>query len=286
MKRFESIPRERFEGVLSFLLNAAPFQTIEDLTRCNCRGIYIMVLDQYKQIYIGKAKNIKDRIKQHWYNKIHFDRLLFGTIESSILSIDSFGPLDTTRIFILPIQTDIDEVEEGFVNSINSIYLLNRINGGQSSPLIALLTRKTRSFDEFPEDTVDYCELPKRKSKKAVREKHTELVEIKCFEKQSEIGLEQVCIGKVICVQLAGKEYIGNVRNITNNYITICLYGNGNQVKLEAAKLKKIESNSYQQTKRFAKKSLQYLFETSATSFFTNKTRWKTVAYVERNLWE
>ena len=58
-----------------------------------------MVLDLYKQAYTGQAADIRMRIKRHWSGTKQFERLIFGTKESSVLSIDSFRALDTTRIF-------------------------------------------------------------------------------------------------------------------------------------------------------------------------------------------
>ena len=66
------------------------------------QGVYILVLDEYKQAYIGKSEaagGMKQRILNHWSKRKEFGRLLNGKVESSILSIDSFGALDTTRIF-------------------------------------------------------------------------------------------------------------------------------------------------------------------------------------------
>ncbi len=60
----------------------------------------MLVLDEYKQVYIGQSTDIKSRILHHRSKKKPFDRLIFGSVENSILSIDSFGALDTTRIYI------------------------------------------------------------------------------------------------------------------------------------------------------------------------------------------
>ena len=45
---------------------------------------------------------MKKRILGHWNRQKEFDHLICGKIEESILSIDSFGALDTTRIFYKP----------------------------------------------------------------------------------------------------------------------------------------------------------------------------------------
>ncbi|MBE6878244.1 MAG: GIY-YIG nuclease family protein [Ruminococcaceae bacterium] len=92
-------------------------------------GVYIMVLDEYKQMYIGQSENIKNRIENHWSRKKPFDRLLFGRVDSSVLSIDSFGALDTTRIFVYP-TSHTYEIEKKLVDFIDNKYILNRVGGG------------------------------------------------------------------------------------------------------------------------------------------------------------
>ena len=64
-------------------------------------GYYLMILDEYCQVYIGTTDDIKKRVRQHWSNSKRFDRLLFpmGAVNSSIIAFDSFRSLDTTRIF-------------------------------------------------------------------------------------------------------------------------------------------------------------------------------------------
>lgn len=99
------------------------------------RGIYILVLDEYKQVYIGKSESaggMKQRILSHWSKRKEFGRLLNGRVETSILSIDSFGALDTTRIFYkeLTWYQDIDEYEGKLVEGFKSDYRLNRVSGG------------------------------------------------------------------------------------------------------------------------------------------------------------
>lgn len=99
------------------------------------RGIYILVLDEYKQVYIGKSESaggMKQRILSHWSKRKEFGRLLNGRVETSILSIDSFGALDTTRIFYKELKwyQDIDECEGKLVEEFNSDYRLNRVAGG------------------------------------------------------------------------------------------------------------------------------------------------------------
>ena len=91
-----------------------------------------MVLEEYKQAYIGiTTQRLKQRIEQHWRGKRAFDRLIFGNAEKSIISIDSFGPLDTTRIFVLPYKnerkTSIEAYEQRCLREFDNSYLLNRL---------------------------------------------------------------------------------------------------------------------------------------------------------------
>jgi hypothetical protein len=58
-----------------------------------------------------------------------FDRLIFGSVESSVLSIDSFRAHDTTRIFAVH-TTQTEALEERLVEAANPDYLLNRDAGG------------------------------------------------------------------------------------------------------------------------------------------------------------
>lgn len=93
-------------------------------------GIYVMVLDRYKQVYFGQSWDIRKRIKQHWAGTKQFDRLVFGDVETSVLSIDSFRPLDTTRIFAAKTVRG-DELERRLVNTFPPDFMLNRIDGGE-----------------------------------------------------------------------------------------------------------------------------------------------------------
>ena len=99
MKYFESLDYNDFDKKLKLFVKKNRFIEANNLDDLVVSGIYILVLDKYKQIYIGMSDNIRKRILNHWSRKKDFDRLIFGKVEKSILSIDSFGALDTTRIF-------------------------------------------------------------------------------------------------------------------------------------------------------------------------------------------
>lgn len=94
-----------------------------------------MVLDKYKQAYIGISSSedgIKGRILKHWRKQKEFNRLVYGKIENSIISIDSFGALDTTRIFYKEFKSfrDLDDYERKLVDAFKPEYRLNRVAGG------------------------------------------------------------------------------------------------------------------------------------------------------------
>lgn len=132
MKYFKSLDYNDFDKTLQSFVKKNKFIEVNNLNNLEVRGIYLLVLDKYKQVYIGISNNIKKRILSHWSRKKEFDRLIFGGVENSILSIDSFGALDTTRIFYKKINSfsDINTSEERCVNKFNKKYLLNRISGG------------------------------------------------------------------------------------------------------------------------------------------------------------
>lgn len=99
MDYFSRLSTTEFQNELAkFLKKYKNFKEIFNLNECKDVGFYLMVLDEYKQIYIGVSDNIKKRIIEHWRKKPHC--LIFGNKETSKLYIDSFKALDTTRIYI------------------------------------------------------------------------------------------------------------------------------------------------------------------------------------------
>lgn len=56
-------------------------------------GVYVMVLDGYRQAYFGQVTDIRKRIKRHWSGSKQFDRLIWRAVEESVLSVDSFRAL-------------------------------------------------------------------------------------------------------------------------------------------------------------------------------------------------
>lgn len=143
MERYKTLNPEEFEYSLKRFVKGRKFQQVFSFDEPVCKRhiginddiegfVYVMVLDAYKQVYIGITREtIEERIRQHWKKDRAFDRLIFGTVENSVISIDSFGPLDTTRIFVKPYEakrkTPLEEYEMICINAFDSQYLLNRL---------------------------------------------------------------------------------------------------------------------------------------------------------------
>lgn len=140
MKFFNEIKYGDFERIISKLIRKfKKLREIKDLNSYEGKGgIYILILDEYKQIYIGQSNDIKKRILQHWTRRKEFFKLIFGKKETSVLSIDSFGALDTTRIFIYEIENLYEQlkIEEKITDYIPKEYLLNRTKGGDRGLLM------------------------------------------------------------------------------------------------------------------------------------------------------
>lgn len=136
MAYFKQLEQSKFNKTLNKFLKKHKFIECKDLNELKeVEGIYILILDEYKQVYIGRAENIKTRIMSHWSRKKPFCRLLFGDKENSIISIDSFGALDTTRIFYKKNRyfLNLDNIERNLVDDFDDAYLLNRTGGGLNS---------------------------------------------------------------------------------------------------------------------------------------------------------
>lgn len=141
ISRFNSLDEIEFYNTLNAYTAKHHFIEITDL-KCSEFGdpcerdiegyVYIMVLGQYKQVYIGQTRSaLNTRIKQHWHKRKPLDRLVFGCAELSNLSIDSFGALDTTQIFAKPYRGKkpfgLEELESRFIRAFDQQFVLNRI---------------------------------------------------------------------------------------------------------------------------------------------------------------
>lgn len=132
MNYFNSLDKNEFNDYLDKFIEKKKFIETKDLNELkDISGIYIIVLDEYKQVYIGTSKDIKRRILSHWRKKKEFSRLIYGKVDTSILSIDSFGALDTTRIYYKELgYSALFDAEEKYVSAFKNDYRLNRVAGG------------------------------------------------------------------------------------------------------------------------------------------------------------
>ncbi len=108
-----------FNERLDAFLNRHPeFIQVFDLNECRGKcGIYILVLDYYNVCYIGQTQSsLLTRIKQHWTRNDYFQR-----------GIDRFKAMDTTRVFIYPIDDPelINKAEYELVPDFPEQYTLN-----------------------------------------------------------------------------------------------------------------------------------------------------------------
>lgn len=88
----------------------------------NTSGIYMLVFDAYNACYIGQAKDMKARILKHWSC-------------GNGKKVDMFRALDTTRIFVLPLEGDeyrkkVNSIEYYLIKTIPSYVLVNVAAGG------------------------------------------------------------------------------------------------------------------------------------------------------------
>lgn len=128
---FRQLSGKDFLGALNGMLEThQSLKPVTDLSAWDgVEGVYVLVLNFYKQAYIGQAYDIRARIRRHWSGTHKFDRLIFGTKETSVLSIKSFRALDTTRIFAAKTTRGL-QLEERLVKAVPPDFLLNRVPGG------------------------------------------------------------------------------------------------------------------------------------------------------------
>lgn len=145
MDFFKQLDKDNFNNELDhFLRNHYRFKKITDLKDADFNGCYILVLDKYKQVYIGCSTCVGTRIFQHWCKKLEYDRRIFGKPEESKISIDSFGYKDITRIYAIKLQCDKDrlgEYEKNYIEEFSNQYVTNRISGGTPSIFTLIKTR-------------------------------------------------------------------------------------------------------------------------------------------------
>lgn len=104
---FVSLDDSAFNKELSRIAQKYHFKEVNDISSYkNC--LYILVIDEYKQFYVGKCVGgLKNRTRKHWNAKIiPYRQFWDGGCMYSRLKIDNFKMLDTTRIFVS------DEIEQ------------------------------------------------------------------------------------------------------------------------------------------------------------------------------
>ncbi|OII27314.1 GIY-YIG nuclease family protein [Frigoribacterium sp. MCBA15_019] len=140
MTYFEALRTKEFEEALQRVLASAPsLQQVDALPNWHeAEGVYVMVFDDIKQFYVGRASDIRRRIRSHWSGRKSFDRLVWGSIYSSILPVDELRALDNTRIFAVKRRRH-DLLEAQVEAAGDQVYMLNRIRGGALSPIELLL---------------------------------------------------------------------------------------------------------------------------------------------------
>lgn len=149
MEYFQLLDKDEFNKEIDNFLNEhKEFKEVKDLKLYNGKsGYYIMILDEYKQLYVGTTNDIKKRIQTHWSKKMPFDRLIWGSVDNSILSINSFKALDTTRIYAFETE-DTFSIENYYIECFNTKFVCNRIEGGflKSGLLETINSMKTRKL--------------------------------------------------------------------------------------------------------------------------------------------
>lgn len=140
MAHFETLDGDDFEAALQKVLATDKrFVPVESLTSWNeVPGVYIMVFDEYRQFYVGQSDDIRKRIRSHWTGRKGFDRLLFGSMYSSIFPVDELRALDTTRIYAVHSSRPFS-LEERAEKAADQRFCLNRIGGGEGGPLTMML---------------------------------------------------------------------------------------------------------------------------------------------------
>lgn len=142
MAHFASLEAEEFETALQKVLDAEPgLKPVESLRDWEgVSGVYVMVMDEYKQFYVGQAGDIRKRVRTHWTGRKAFDRLLFGSKYSSVFPADEMRALDTTRLYAVSDSgRSRFDIEQRVEAAADQRFCLNRIAGGEASGLTMML---------------------------------------------------------------------------------------------------------------------------------------------------
>lgn len=142
MKYYSLLDKDKFKKEVIGFIERYKFTEVDDLNDYKDKaGYYLMILDDYCQVYVGTCKNIYERIKNHWKRVTPFDRLLFPmwNIKKSRLSIDSFRSLDTKRLYILE-SDDTYSMEDKYIQYFSDEFICNRVGGGTMENVFRLIT--------------------------------------------------------------------------------------------------------------------------------------------------
>ena len=166
----EVLYRPRFYQFLDYHFSyKSEFEEVYDLREYDRPGLYVMVLEEYNQIYVGiTGKSIKKRIQAHWNkDKDLLNQVLGGDFYGSKISIDSYRVYDTTRIFVyrpslIQNKDDIWKMEEELIETYPSEYMCNRLCGGSVFDDDIMETIKNMDErEEKGEDVYKKIELPR-----------------------------------------------------------------------------------------------------------------------------
>jgi hypothetical protein len=168
---FQRLNKEEFNKVLDDFIKLDEMKNAKEifnLDECKDKqGIYILVLGNYKQIYIGQTKSdLKTRIARHWKNRLPM--LKAPCIRAEILPIDCFSAKDTTRIFVIYEDNDneIDKLERKLIDLLPKDYRLNKTVGGQPQTRMDLLEKLMLKFNrDFDDNFNIFDDLSKEEEK-------------------------------------------------------------------------------------------------------------------------
>ncbi|WP_448968750.1 hypothetical protein [Latilactobacillus curvatus] len=116
---------DEFNARLAEFISNHRFKAYENIQELEgTSGYYILVLDEYRQLYIGSSSDILQRIRNHWTKKTYLSRPFY---DGNQMRIDVFKALDTTRVFAYKsksltmrrVDTLVKEIPDKFV--INTI---------------------------------------------------------------------------------------------------------------------------------------------------------------------
>lgn len=146
MNFYKNLSKEEFHNEVDSFIDGNEFCEVFNLSLYMKKsGYYLMVLDEYNQVYIGTSKDLKRRITRHWSTTIPLDRTVLWSPKSSKISIDSFRALDTTRIFIQE-SNDVLLNENDYIDQFSDKFICNRTSGGDNDVEKIFRTLKLRQL--------------------------------------------------------------------------------------------------------------------------------------------